>query len=172
MNRIINAAAMGVRQGDKEDILALIDSLGIDLDAPKSHWNSFTLYEESEYNDQTDEYDPTDRYVLDEHRMLGNSSTHQYQVVNKAATAYVDQYKYKELRKFTSFKDDFLPWVKISTDDDLTGINSLLKKLDIATKWYTENWGLYAYTLRREVEERQGRINDYLQNEVTIYELK
>ena len=166
MNRIINAAAMGVRQGDKEDILELIDSLDIDLDAPKSHWNNFTLYEESEYNDQTDEYDPTNRYVLDEHRLLDA------EVVNKAVTAYVKQYKYKELRKFTSFKDDFLPWVKISSDEDLTGINSLLKKLDIATKWYKDNWGLYAFTLRREVVERQNKINDYLKNDVTIYELK
>lgn len=166
MNRIINAAAMGVRQGDKEDILELIDSLDIDLDAPNSHWNDFTLYEESEYNDQTGEYESTERYVLDEHRLLG------YQVVNKEATAYVAQYKYKVLRKFTSFKDDFLPWVEISSDEELTGINSLLKKLDIATKWYKENWGLYAFTLRREVVERQNNINDYLQNDVTIYELK
>lgn len=172
MNRIINAAAMGVRQGDKEDILELIDSLDIVLDAPKSHWNNFTLYEESEYNDQTDEYDPTNRYVLDEHRLLADPTTHTYQVVNKAADAYVDQYKYKELRKFTSFKDDFLPWVKVSPDEDLTGINSLLKKLDIATKWYKENWGLYAFTLRREVGDRQAKINDFLMNEVTIYELK
>lgn len=172
MNRIINAASMGVRQGDKEDILELIDSLDINLDAPKSHWNNFTLYEESEYNDQTDQYDPTNRYVLDEHRLIGDKTTHQYQVVNKAADAYVDQYKYKEYRKFTSFKDDFLPWVKISSDEDLTGINSLLKKLDIATKWYTEKWGLRAFTLRREVEDRQNRINDFIKNEVTVYELK
>lgn len=168
MNRIINAASMGVRQGDKEEILELIDSLGIDLDAPKSHWNNFALYEESEYNEQTDEYDPTNRYVLDEHRLLGEP----YRVVNKAADAYVDQYKYTLFRKFTSFKDDFLPWVKVSSDEDLTGINSLLKKLDIATKWYTENWGLYAFTLRGETVERQNNINDYLRNEVTIYDLK
>ena len=78
MNRIINAAAMGVRQGDKEDILELIDSLDIVLDAPKSHWNNFTLYEESEYNDQTDEYDPTNRYVLDEHRLLADPKQGSY----------------------------------------------------------------------------------------------
>ncbi len=172
MNRIINATAMGVRQGDKEDILELIDSLDINLDAPKSHWNNFMLYEESKYNDQTGEYDPTNRYVLDEHRLIGDPNTHLHQVVNKDATAYVDEYKYKELRRFTSFKDDFLPWVKISADEDLTGINALLKKLDIATKWYTENWGLYAFTLRREVVRRQDNINDYLKNEVTIFELK
>ena len=145
--------------------------MDIDVDKADAHWNDFTLYEESEYNDQTDEYDPTNRYVLDVHRLLGNSITHENQVVNKAADAYVDQYKYKEFRKFTSFKDDFLPWVKISPDENLTGANALLKKLDIATKWYTDNWGLYAFKLRREVVERQDKVNDYLKD-VTIYELK
>lgn len=172
MNRIINACVKGVRQGDKEDVLELIDSLEINLDDPKGHWNNFTLYEESEYNDQTDEYDPTDRYVLDEHRLLADSRTHQYQVVNKAATAYVDQYKYKKYKEFTSFRDFLDKEVKISTDDDLTGINSLLKKMDIATKWYTENWGLYLFKLRHEVRERQTNINDFLKDEVTIFDLE
>ena len=167
MNRIINAASMGVRQGDKEDILELIDSLEIDLNAPNSHWNDFTLYEESEYNDETGEYESTERYVLDEHRLIGGD----YQVVNKEATAYVAQYKYKMFRKFTSFEDDFLPWVSISSDEKLTGINAMLKKIDIATKWYTENWGLHAFELRHEVNERQDNINDYLK-EITIYDLK
>lgn len=167
MNRIINAASMGVRQGDKEDILELIDSLEVNLDDPNGHWNNFSLYEESEYNDETGEYESTERYVLDEHRLLGPA----YQVVNKEATAYVAQYKYKKFRDFTSFKDDFLPWVTISTKDDLTGVNSLLKKMDIATKWYTDNWGFYIFTLRREVRERQNDINNFLKG-VTIYELK
>ena len=164
MNRIINASSMGVRQGDKENILELIDSLEINLDDPNGHWNNFSLYEETEYNDETGEYEPTERYVLDEHRLSAL-------VVNKEATAYVAQYKYKKLRDFTSFKDDFLPWVTISSDEELTGINSLLKKIDIATKWYTENWGLHAFELHHEVQERQNRINDYLK-EITIYDLK
>ena len=172
MNRIINAAVKGIRQGDKEDIYELIDSLEINLDDPKGHWNNFTLYEESEYNDQTDEYDLTNRYVLDEHRLLPDARTNAYRVVNKAADAYVDQYKYKEYKKFTSFRDFMDKEVKVNPDDDLTGINSLLKKLDIATKWYTEKWGLYLFKLRHEVRERQNNINDFLSNEVTIYDLK
>lgn len=172
MNRIINAAAMGVRQGDKEDILNLIDSLEINLDNPNGHWNNFTLYNELEYDNWTGDYESTGRYVLDEHRLLANPNTHQYQVVNKEGTAYVDQYKYNTFRKFTSFKNDFLPWVKFSSNENLTGINSLLKKLDIATNWYAEKWGLYAFTLRREVRERQNCINDFLQNEVIIFEPK
>ena len=172
MNRIINAAVKGIRQGDKEDIYELIDSLEINLDDPKGHWNNFTLYEESEYNDQTDEYDLTDRYVLDEHRLLPDERTNAYRVVNKDADAYVDQYKYKEYKKFTSFRDFMDKEVKVNPDHNLTGINSLLKKLDIATKWYTEKWGLYLFKLRHEVRERQNNINDFLSNEVTIYDLK
>lgn len=173
MNRIINASVNGVMSNDdKEDILEFIDSLEINLDDPNGHWNDFTLYEESEYNDQTDEYDPTERYVLDEHRLLADPRTNAYRVVNKAADAYVDQYKYKEYKKFTSFRNFLEKEVKVSTDDNLTGISSLLKKMDIATKWYTGNWGLYVFTLRREVRERQNKINDYLKDEVTIYDLK
>lgn len=171
MNRIINAASMGIRAGDEKIIKDLIDSLGININSPKGHWNKFTLYKKSVYNDVTGEYEPTDSITLDEHRLLGNSATHEYQVVNKDATAYVDQFKYEKLRDFTSFKDDFLPWVKISTDESLTGINSLMDKINIATNWYTEKWGLYAFTLRREVRERQNAINDYLKD-ITIYELK
>ncbi|MBQ8968291.1 MAG: hypothetical protein IJ064_00955 [Bacteroidaceae bacterium] len=165
MNRLINACSMGLRQGDKEDILTLIDSLEIDIDAPGAHWNNFTLYTESEYNDQTGEYESTERYVLDEHRDL--SST----VINKEVTAYVPQFRYTKYRTFTSFKNDFLPWVEISPADDLTGANAMLKKISIATDWYTKNWGLYIFLLRHEVAARQKAINDYIRDEVTIYDL-
>lgn len=179
MNRIINATSMGVREGDKEDILALIDSLGIDLENPNGHWNNFKLfYNESKYNEQTGEYElvsPT-RFVLDEHRLLPNtkldSVLHAYMVVNKERTDWINQYEYKDSIEFTSFKDEFLPWVEVSTNADLTGINALLKKIDIATKWYTESWGLYIFKLRHEVRERQNNINEFLKNEVTIYDLK
>ena len=80
MNRIINAASMGVRQGDKEDILELIDSLEVDLSVANAHWNNFTVYSESEYNEETGVYDATDRLVLDVFR----SSE---QVVNKAKSS-------------------------------------------------------------------------------------
>ena len=175
MNRIINAAVNGVRQGDKEDIYEFIDSLEINIDDANGHWNNFTLYEESEYSDETGEYEPTERYVLDDHCLLPknrrDSLMHAYQVVNKEATAWVNQYEYKEYKHFSSFNDFLDDEVKISTNENLTGINSLLKKMDIATKWYTENWGLYIFTLRREVRERQNNINDFLKNEVTIYDL-
>ena len=163
MNRIINACLPGLRAGDKERVSELIDSLEVDLNAPNAHWNNFTVYNESEYNEETGVYDATDRYVLDVFR----SSE---QVVNKAKTAYVSKYKYTENRKFTSF-NDFLAWVPYKTDEKLAGMNAILKKLDIATEWYTDRWGLHLFELRREVRNRQNDINTYLHSDdVVIYD--
>ena len=172
MNRIISATCAGIAQGDQQRILTLIDSLGIDVDAPGAPWNNFTVYSESEYNNETDAYDETNRIVLGAHRLLPDSRTRQNQVVNKDANAYVDQYKYTELKKFTSFRD-LLEWVPIKSGDGLAGINAILKKIDIATEWYTDRWGLHVYELREEVRKRQQTINDYLHSDsVVIYDAK
>ena len=163
MNRIINACLPGLRQGDKERVSELIDSLEVDLSVANAHWNNFTVYSESEYNEETGVYDATDRLVLDVFR----SSE---QVVNKAKTAYVNKYRYTENKKFTSFKD-FLAWVPYKTDEKLAGMNAILKKLDIATEWYTDRWGLHLFELRREVRNRQNAINTYLHSaDVVIYD--
>ncbi len=172
MMRIINATSMGVRNGDKAEILDLCEKLNINIDQADAHWNNFKLYKEKEYNTFTGQYDDTERYVLDVHRLIGDPQTHEYQVMNKEQTDYVDQYKYTELRSFTSFRNDFLPWVSISTKDDLAGINAMLKKISIATTWYTEKWGLDAFTLRKEVSDRQDNINEYMKNNVVFYDLK
>lgn len=162
MNRIINACLPGLRVGDKERVSELIDSLEVDVTAPNAHWNNFTIYNESEYNEETGVYDVTDRLVLDVFRS-GE------QVVNKAQTAYVNKYRYTENKKFTSFKD-FLAWVPYKTDEKLAGMNAILKKLDIATEWYTDRWGLHLFELRREVRNRQNAINTYLHSgDVVIY---
>jgi substrate import-associated zinc metallohydrolase lipoprotein len=172
MNRIINACVPGLRVGDKERVFDLIDSLEVNIDAPNAHWNNFTLYSETEYNSETDAYDKTDRLVLDDHRLLPDKSTHLNQVVNKASTAYVDQYKYTEYKKFSSFRE-FMDWVSYKTDDKLAGMNAILKKLDIATEWYTDRWGLHVFELRREVRNRQNAINNYLHsNDVVIYDVQ
>jgi substrate import-associated zinc metallohydrolase lipoprotein len=163
MNRIINACLPGLRQGDKERVSELIDSLEVNLTAPNAHWNNFTVYNESEYNEETGVYDDTDRLVLDVFR----SSE---QVVNKAKSAYVNKYRYTENKKFTSFKD-FLAWVPYKSDEKLAGMNAILKKLDIATEWYTDRWGLHLFELRREVRNRQNAINAYLHSgNVVIYD--
>ena len=51
------------------------------------------------------------------------------------------------------------------------GINAIFKKIDIATKWYTDKYGLHLYEIRREVRKRQASVNDYVSNNVTIYKL-
>lgn len=164
MMRIISSSAAGLRAGDKEGILQLISDLGIDKNKANTHWNNFKLYSESEYNSETGTYDPTDRVVIDVHR---NSE----QVINKDYTAYVSKYRYTELKSFTSF-DDFLNWIPQATGDKVAGINAMLKKISIATKWHQERWGLNTFTLREEVRQRQNNMDEFLKNDLKIFELK
>lgn len=164
MNRIIDACLPGVRAGDKEQLLTLIDSLGIDVDKADAPWNNILIYQESKYDENTGTYNTTGRYVLDQFR--SNEST-----INLAKTAYVPVYRYTNPLTFKSFTKEFLPWVAISTDENVAGINAILKKIDIATEWYTDRWGLHVFELRQEVRVRQDAINDYLQSsEVVIYD--
>ena len=178
MNRIISAASMGLREGEKNQVLELLDSLEINPDDPNGHWNNFTLYNELVYDDETGKYKNNNRWVLDEHRLLTE------RVVNKEATAYVAKYLYTKIESFNSFRT-FLQYMEdalaTGTMVDIIaaqvglrasyGINALLNKINISTKWYTDNWGLYIFKLRHEVRERQNAINDYLKD-VTIYDLK
>ena len=165
MNRIINACCPGLRAGDKERVYELIDSLDINVDAAQAHWNDFTIYTEEEYDETTGVYEATNRIALDVFRSAE-------QVVNKEKTAYVNKYRYTKLQSFTSFRD-FLAWVPYKTDENLAGMNAILKKLDIATEWYTDRWGLHLFELRKEVKSRQNAINTYLHSDqVVIYDMK
>ena len=165
MNRIINACCPGLRAGDKERVYELIDSLDINVDAAQAHWNNFTIYTEEEYDETTGVYEATNRIALDVFRSAE-------QVVNKEKTAYVNKYRYTKLQSFTSFRD-FLAWVPYKTDENLAGMNAILKKLDIATEWYTDRWGLHLFELRKEVKKRQEGINTYLHSDqVVIYDMK
>ena len=160
MTAIIDACANGgVREGDKEQIYTLIDSLGIEgLDNPDHVWNKFTLYKETARVTETGEI--SERYVPSFHQ-----SDARIHASGKSLT-------YVKEKEFTSFRDFLDNWVQIDTSDKVGGINAMLKKIDIATKWYTETWGLHLYEIRREVRERQNAVNDYVRNNVTIYELQ
>ena len=72
---------------------------------------------------------------------------------------------------YTSFRQ-YLNSLEIDTSENTAGINAILKKIDIASKWYTEKWGLHLYELRREVRQRQANINDWTRANVTIYDLQ
>ena len=166
MNRLIDASLAGMRAGDKEELLTFIDSLGIDANKAGAPWNNILIYEESKYNEATGTYDATGRYVLDAFRSTETT-------INLAKTAYVPVYRYTNPVTFKSF-GEFLSWVPIATTDDtVAGINAILKKISIATEWYTDRWGLHIFELRQEVRNRQDTINDYLHSpSVMIYDAR
>ena len=159
MHAIISACANGnVKAGDKEAVYELIDSLeiqGFD-DADKS-WNNFTLYKESALNSETSKYEETGRYVPSFH--VADAKQHSETTL-----------RFEKVADFTSFRDFLDNWVTIDTSSETGGINAILKKIDIATKWYTEKWGLYLFKIRHEVRERQNNVNDFVRNNVTIYD--
>ena len=171
MNTLIEATLNGgVKTGDKEQLYLLIDSLNIanvrdpelsTFDDPKHYWNNFGVYSESKYNADTKGYEPTGRYVIDAHideskRLAGPDAKMQYYLV----------------QHFTSFRE-YLDWIKEDNSEGTLGLNAILKKFEIATKWYTENWGLYLFTMRQEVSERQRHINEYIHSdECVIYDYK
>lgn len=167
MNRIISACCKGMRQGDKEEVKVLVDSLQIpDFDNREKPWNHFTLYKQtSEFNTNSNEYEDTEVYVLEAH--LNRATEY-----NSKSGSNVSKYKYEKFRTFNTF-DEFLTWVEYTKDDEVDGINALLKKINIATEWYTERWGLHAFELRNEVRYRQDHINEWIHSDdVTIYDLK
>ena len=61
-----------------------------------------------------------------------------------------------------------MDWVPYDSGDGGAGINAILKKLDIAGKWYTENYGIHLFTIRREVDARQKAINDYINSDKCV----
>ena len=158
MNTIIETCLNGgVREGDKEEVFNLIEKLEIEgLDDSSKPWNKFTVYKESALNDDTNKYEETGRLVPSFH--LQDARDHSKQTL-----------KFEKVAEYTSFRN-FLNGVEIDTSEFDGGINALLKKIDIATKWYTEKWGLDLYSIRREVRERQNNINEYIKNNVTIYD--
>lgn len=159
MNTIIDACANGgVKDGDKKLIYTLIDSLEIGgLDDPTKPWNNFSIYKESALNSETNKYEETGRFVPSFHRedAIANSET---------------TLRFDKVADFTSFRSFLDNWVQIDTSENTASVNAMLKKIDIATKWYTEKWGLYLYQIRREVRKRQNNINDYVRQNVTVYD--
>lgn len=158
MYAIIDACANGgVKEGDKERIYELIDSLEITgLDDPAMPWNNFSIKKETSVDSETGE--EIVRYVPNFHEK--DALEHAENTLN-----------YEVVKKFTSFRDYLDNWVEVDNASTTSGMNAILKKLEIATKWYTEKWGLYLFKLRKEVKERQSKLNDFVSDEVIIYEL-
>ena len=174
MRRIIRATIPGFRAGDKEDIQELVTNLGIDANKAGAEWTKFSIYDEKKYDVELGTYQPTNRVGIqqdvDDHSPVPWSN-YINKVYDPNKGKYVDEYQYTLKKTFNSFAE-FLDWVPIKTDDSITGINSLLKKISIATAWHKEKWGLNTFTLRKEVAARRKNINSYLSSEVTIYDYK
>lgn len=66
--------------------------------------------------------------------------------------------------------NDFINSLSDGNAAEVKGFEGFSKKLDIATKWYTEEWGLYLFQMRAEVQKRQKNLNEYLKG-ITIYKL-
>lgn len=162
MNTIIDACVNGgLKSGDKEQVYTLIDSLEIEgVDDPTKPWNNFSIYEESHVSSETGE--ETTRFVPSFHV---DDARQEYASKDEAAPTYT------KVADFTSFRA-YLDWAEDRATDEIGGMNAILKKIDIATKWYTTNWGLYLYQIRREVRKRQENINTFTRNNVVIYDLK
>lgn len=158
MTRIVDACLNGVREGDKERIWTLIDSLHIeDIDDPSKRWNNITLLRELDA-------DNDNAYVRTITRWLQNGNDNAYNTYRSEGN-----YKYEADKSYTSFRD-FMNDVAISNSDTLAGMSSILNKIDIATEWYTDQWGLYIYSMRDEVDRRQKDLNDFLKT-ITLYTL-
>ena len=157
MYTIIDACANGgVKEGDKERIYEFIDSLEIEgLDDPSKPWNKFTIMKEKAVDSETGE--ETERFVPDFHER--DAKDHAEKTVT-----------YTKEKEFTSFRDYLDNWVEIDTSSETGGMNAILKKYDIATEWYTSQWGLHLFEIRREVRQRQNKVNDFVRDNVTIYE--
>lgn len=159
MTTIIDAWANS-KVRDEERLNELIDSLEIGgVDDPSKPWNNFTIYKETAHHTETG--DVTYRYVPDFHQ-----SDAREHAEDKTLT-------YQKVMEFKSFRE-FLKWEPDVADNVEMdeGINAIFKKIDIATKWYTENYGLHLYEIRREVRKRQNSVNDYVRNNVTIFTLQ
>ena len=162
MHTLIDACANGgVKDGDKEQVYELIQDLEIDgLDDPAKSWNNFTLYEE-ESQDEKGQWSSTGRIVPSFH--LADSR-------QQAASSDLTVRYTKKVGTFTSFRSFLDNWVQIDNGDEPGGMNAILKKIDIANKWYTERWNIHLYDIRREVRQRQTNLNVWTRDNVTIFD--
>lgn len=190
MTRIINATLPGVRSGDKQRVLALLDSLEIKgLDDPAMPWNNFEIFQAVDSTD-VPEFVCFSNHINMLKRALKEGDVTSVALDHPNDSTYVlcgiDSNNkhipvtyFHRLAKvnptngdYKGFKDYLQRYVKISNDAELAGMNSMLRKLDMATEWYTTKWGLYLYTMRHNVQTRQDNINQYMTDSIKPYIFK
>lgn len=160
MTTIIDACLnKGLKAGDKERVYTLIDSLGIGKEKANDivkRIGGIKLYKC--YNEDGTELRDITGFHLADAKSLNDANSKGYTFDKSAHTT------------FATF-DEFLAAQPEDNSGEVKGMDALLKKFEIATKWYTDEWGLYLFKMRQEVRERQNNINNFIQG-VQIYELK
>ena len=127
MRTIIDACANGgVKEGDKERIYVLIDSLKIQgLDDPAKAWNNFTICKETAIDPDTEE--ETERYVPDFHVADARGQNSQADTPKTL--------KYEDVKTFTSFRDYLDNWVEIDKSGETKGMNSYTQTIMLFEKY-------------------------------------
>lgn len=161
MHRIINATLPGVKPGEKEEVLGLIDSLGITgLDDPAKDWNSFTIYRDYRIGASADT--AFVRY---------STSFARLDPLYADYNAGYDRLIHVPVATVTSFRDYLSGWVPTSVAGQSAGMSAMLRKIDIATGWSRDKCHLHIYGLRADLRRRQDSLNAFLRDSVTIVPL-
>ena len=183
MTRIINATLPGLHSGEKEQVAALIDSLAISgLDDADRGWNNFVIYRGETPDGSFRKY-ATSRHIAilqrDYAAVSGyyelthpNDSTYRFvSSIDGADTTFFRRVATVSPAggQYTGFSDYLKRWVPVSSDSELTGMTSILRKLDLATTWYTDRWGLCLFAMRHSVQQRQAGINQYMADSIAPY---
>lgn len=150
MHRIINASVNGIAEGNKEEILALVDTLQIDdLNDPSKDWNKIIVYKD--FNKDGGE--------------MGYST-------NFSERTGDEDYDHREKEAGPMTFNEYMKWLKVDNTLGNVGITAILKKIDIATnEWYLPAFGLRVFDLRAELDKRQKALNDFLQNDYIEFPL-
>lgn len=153
MNTIIECCMNGgLMDGDKERVYELIDSLGIG----REKINEYVSHLSSEGLRIYKSLDEDGREIRNIAPDLPGKDR-DFGAGRKAFANYADF-------------DQFLAAQEIDHTGEVKGMNALLTKFEIATKWYTEEFGLHLFEIRKEVRERQNNINEFIKG-VRIYDL-
>lgn len=154
MNTIIECCMNGnLMDGDKERVYELIDSLGIGREKMNEYVSHLSTEGLRIYK-QLDEDGKELRNIAPDLPKTNRD----FGAGRKLLATYPDF-------------DSFLAAQEIDRTGEVKGMNALLTKLEIATKWYTEEFGLHLFEIRQEVRERQENINEFIKG-VRIYDLQ
>lgn len=160
MHRIINGALDGVHSGEKEQILELIDSLGIDIDSPANankDWNNFLIYEDFD----------------EEGGHIGYSTSFSRRAYKSSNNNAVFDHRTLMDKQYNNFRDFLENFVVVDNTLETAGISAMLQKIKISTEdWYIPTFNLHVFALRHELFKRQDDLNNWFNKELQSFPLE